>query len=373
MAAILQFYFAVSTACSPEHGPRTARIQIHAPGLAGSVIPNAGMQPALVLLPPSYDAGMERYPVIYYLPGFTTDVGEYIDGSFDGFDFARTLQRSFAAGLVRPCIVVIVNGQNVLGGSFYVDSPITGRWETYVVRDVVAQVESRYRTLARPEARGVAGESMGGFGALHLAMRHPDLFGAVFALSPGLFDSLGFETHWMLSPPYAQAWWMTVDRMRAWPAGDAPARLAELSASLQASERFGYRRNFMLAYGAAFAPAPEAGPPWVAYPIGRTGRVDAADLERFRCGYGALEDKVCSHADALRRLRGIGIDVGRNDALAWSSRGARHFADLLHQAGAEVQITEHDGGHIDRLGERIETEMLPFFSRCFQPTGGASR
>ena len=213
MVAILPFYLAVATACSPERGPRTARIQIPAPGLAGSVIPNAAMQPALVLLPPSYDAGTERYPVIYYLPGFTTDVGEYIDGSFDGFDFARTLQRSVAAGLVRPCIVVIVNGRNVLGGSFFVDSPITGRWETYVVRDVVAQVESRYRTLARPEARGVAGESMGGFGALHLAMRHPDLFGAVFALSPGLFDSLGFETHWMLSPPYADAWWMTVDRM----------------------------------------------------------------------------------------------------------------------------------------------------------------
>jgi hypothetical protein len=204
---------------------------------------------------------------------------------------------------------------------------------------------------------------MGGFGALHLAMQHSHLFGAVFALSPGLFDARGFETHWMLSPPYTAAWWMTADRMRSWPRSEVPARLVGLSASLQASERFGYRRGFLLAYGAAFAPAPEAGPPYVAYPIGRMGEIDAANLEHFRAGYGALDEKVRIHAEALRALRGIGIDVGRNDRLAWVPRGARYFADLLGQAGIDVQFTEHDGGHLDRLGERIETQMLPFLSR----------
>jgi len=361
--AILPACLVLWAGCSSKNSARALRIEVPAPSLAGSRIPNAPLQPALVLLPPGYDIGNKRYPVIYYLPGFRTDVDEYVNGAFDGFDLARTLQRSVASGAVRPCILVIVNGRNALGGSFYVDSPVTGAWETYVVNDVLPYVESRYRTLETSEARGVAGESMGGFGALRLAMQHAGLFGAVFALSPGLFDREGFETHWMLSAPYAAAWWMTVDRMHSWPRVAAPERLVELSASLQASERFGYRRGFLLAYGAAFAPVPNAGPPYVAYPIGRTGEVDGESLERFRSGYGALEEKVQSQAEALHELRGIGIDVGRNDRLAWIPRGARHFADLLGQAGVDVTFTEHDGGHVDRLGERIESEMLPFFSR----------
>src|SRR5262245_65342473 len=93
MRFMLPFHLAVAIGCSTEHGARAARIQIPAPALAGSVIPNAAMQPALVLLPPGYDAGTERYPVLYYLPGFTNDVDEYIGRSFDRFDFARALQR----------------------------------------------------------------------------------------------------------------------------------------------------------------------------------------------------------------------------------------------------------------------------------------
>ena len=364
--ALLRFtpvvWLALSAGCSSERVSRSESIEVPAPSLGASLIPNAPFQPALVLLPPGYDAGEERYPVVYYLPGFTNDVTEYVDGSFEDFDFAQALHRSIAHGVVRRLIVVIVNGRNALGGSFYVDSPVTGRWETYVVRDVVPFVDSRYRTLAEPGGRGVAGESMGGFGALHLAMRHPDVFGAVFALSPGLFDAQGFEEHWMLAPPYVEAWWKTVDRMQSWPRAEAPARLVALSASLQASERFGYRRGFVLAYGAAFAPAPQAGPPFVAYPIERSGGLNAESYERFRAGYGGLEAKVQRHTEALRALRGIGLDVGRNDHLAWIPRGARRLSVLLAQAGIEHRLTEHDGGHLDRLGERIETEMLPFFS-----------
>ena len=67
-------------------------------------------------------------------------------------------------------IVVAVSGVNALGGSSYVDSPVSGNWGSAVVDDVVTAVDTRYRTLARPESRGIAGFSMGGYGALALAM-----------------------------------------------------------------------------------------------------------------------------------------------------------------------------------------------------------
>jgi len=348
--------------CARPDPPRVERLAVPAPSLAGSVIPNASTQPALVLLPPSYHQGSRSYPVVYYLPGFATDATEYLDGSFDGFHLDRTLDAAVENGTSRELIVVIVNGRNALGGCFYVNSPVTGRFEDYVVEDVIGYVEERYRIRREPACRGVAGDSMGGFGALHLAMRHPDVFGAAFAESPGLFDEEGLEDEGMLTPPYAAGWRIQTDRMRTWPEQEAPARLAGLSHQLlSSSSYFSYRMGFDLAYGAAFSPAPDAGPPFVSW-----------DPERLRSGFGRLAEKVARHREALAGLRGLQIDIGRRDRLAWIPRGARRLSQLLGQAGIEHRLTEHDGGHEDRLGSRLETEMLPFFSRVLCPESGAT-
>ncbi len=333
-----------------------------APSLAGSVIPNVSAQPALVLLPPGYHQSSRRYPVVYYLPGFTTDVTDYVDGSFDGFRLDRALDAAVAKGGTRELIVVVVNGRNALGGSFYVNSPVTGRFEDYVVEDVVSHVEEGYRVRREPACRGVAGDSMGGFGALHLAMRHPDVFGAVFAESPGLFDEGGLEDEGMLTPPYAAGWRIQTERMGGWPEQEAPARLVGLSRQLlSSSSYFSYRMGFDLAYAAAFSPDPDAGPPFVWW-----------DPERLRSGFGHLAEKVARHREALATLRGIHIDIGRGDRLAWIPRGARRLSQLLGEAGIEHRLTEHDGGHVDRLSSRIEAEMLPFFSRVLCPDADAT-
>ena len=81
-------------------------------------------------------------------------------------------------------IVVAANGFNAYGGSFYTNSPVTGNWEDFIVRDLVGNIDANYRTIARAESRGIAGHSMGGYGAMMLAMKHPELFSAVYALSP---------------------------------------------------------------------------------------------------------------------------------------------------------------------------------------------
>ena len=355
--------------CSHPTADRVERVEIPAPALAGSVLHNPSTVPALVFLPPRYATSERLFPVVYYLPGFTTDVTEYVDGTFDGFHLGRTLDRLVANGAIAEMVVVVVHGRNALGGSFYVNSPVTGRWEDYVLTDVIGFVESHYRVARDRSGRGVAGESVGGFGALHLAMRHPDVFGAVFALSPGLFAENGLEDFGFLSEPYVDAWLWQQDRMRAWPADRADGLFAAFAGELGAADgRFNARRLFGYAYGAAFTPDPGAGPPWVAFPFAREGGRIVADslrLANYREGFGQLAAKVDSHQIALRSLRGIGIDIGRNDALKWVPQGARRFAELLLGVGVACRLTEHDGGHVDRLGDRIETEMLPFFSRIF--------
>src|SRR5438067_12746368 len=88
-----------------------------------------------------------------------------------------------AEGAIAPMIIVIPNGQDAYLGSFYVNSVTAGNWEDYIARDVVAYVDSHYRTVAGAEGRGIAGHSMGGFGALNLGLKHPDVFAAVYAES----------------------------------------------------------------------------------------------------------------------------------------------------------------------------------------------
>jgi hypothetical protein len=177
---------------------------------------------------------------------------------------------------------------------------------------------------------------MGGFGALHLAMRHPDTFGAVFALSPALFDEQGLRDRGMLTPPYAQAWRLTQARMAEWPVAEGPRRLVALADDLfRADGEFNYRRGFAYAYGAAFAPAPQSGPPYVEYPIQwEVGHpvTDPQGVARWEEGLGNLQDKVRRHGSALRRLRGIGIDIGQSDRLRWVPRGARRLSQLLTAA-----------------------------------------
>ncbi|HEX7773821.1 MAG TPA: alpha/beta hydrolase-fold protein, partial [Pyrinomonadaceae bacterium] len=76
------------------------------------------------------------------------------------------------------------NGANAYKGSFYTNSAVTGNWEDFIVRDLVNYVDSNYRTIRAPQSRGIAGHSMGGYGSVMLGMKHPEIFGAVYALSP---------------------------------------------------------------------------------------------------------------------------------------------------------------------------------------------
>src|SRR5204863_6139881 len=79
------------------------------------------------------------------------------------------------------------------GGSQYVNSTATGRYEDYVVDELVPFVDAHFRTLASRDHRGVVGKSSGGYGALVLGMRHPDVFGAVASHAGDLYFELCYK------------------------------------------------------------------------------------------------------------------------------------------------------------------------------------
>jgi enterochelin esterase-like enzyme len=130
----------------------------------------------LIYLPPGYEESDRPYPTLYLLHGVAGDSTEW--PSIGVPDAADEL---IAAGAIQPMLIVFPYGD----AGYYVNNANGGlRWEDHLVQDVTANVDATYRSLPRPESRAIGGLSMGGDGALHLAMRHPEIFGVAAAHSP---------------------------------------------------------------------------------------------------------------------------------------------------------------------------------------------
>jgi len=365
---------AMIAGCIASGPDRIAVEQFDAPSLQGSLLPNEPTQPVVVYLPPAYDDSTSRYPVVYYLPGFTTDVTEYIDGTFDGLHAGELLDRAIAEGRVGDFLLVVVQGRNALGGSFYVDSPVTGDWEHWVVDDVVEQVDARYRTLATRASRVIAGDSMGGFGAIHIAMRHADTFGSLYAISPGLFDEDGLDDQGMFSRPgYVTAHLLQEERIDAWPAVERIDRFVEFVGELYRGNGFAYRRGFVYAYGAAFAPDPRAeGPPWIDYPFSRdclhggSCIPDPGKLALFEQGFGNLAQEVSTYQAQLRSLRAITIHAGANDPVVYIPKGSQRLSELLDAAGIANELRWDERGHVGDMAGRWREGLIPFLARYLE-------
>jgi S-formylglutathione hydrolase FrmB len=131
-----------------------------------------------VALPPSYDSNASRFPVLYFLNGLFEN-----DRSWSERSGRQTWDSLTDEKKIGEFIVVMPDG----GESFYVNS-FDGheRYEDFFIQEFIPFIDHKYRTLADRGHRGISGVSMGGYGSLHLAMRHPDVFGSASAHSAAL-------------------------------------------------------------------------------------------------------------------------------------------------------------------------------------------
>lgn len=328
-------------------GYRTTECLVAAPSLANNVIGDPAIILASVLVPADLGDAGGRRPAVYVLAGF----GDSVEALRD--PFADELPDD-GPGPDAP-VLVFASGANGLGGSFYANSAVTGDWEDAIAADLVGFVDRTYPTIPRASARGIAGHSMGGTGALNLAMHRPDVFGTVYALSPGLFDEKGKKARF--AGAEVDGVIEALDQVSALPMADRGPQLAGLAAA------GGEDARFSVAYGAAFTGDP-ALPTLMRYPFRRTpaGEVvrDDAVWAAWDAGFGDLAGKVGTYRPALTSLRGIGIDYGRQDGYNWIPPGCALLADLLREAGIPVTEAAFDGGHQEQIGERLAGQMLPF-------------
>lgn len=284
-------------------------VEVPAPSLEGNRMGNPVEQPALVFLPPDIAEG-ERFPVIYYFHG---NYQNYLDFHSIGWALLKDMQ----AGTLARFIMVSVNGAcKDRGGSFWVNSPITGDWEDFVIRDLVPWVDANYPTVARNDARGLLGFSMGGFAALNLGLAHADLFGSIFAVSPPTFDETGLRD--------AMLFW---DETR--------------------------RDN----YGRAFSPGEGTA---IRIPSMTEDPEDRAIQERWQAGFGGFDRRIAAYLAGEARLRGIRIDWGRYDVPTFIRRCSPGLVAAMKRAGLPVDGAEYLRGHEFNLGIARE-QAIPFF------------
>ena len=323
------------------------QIEIPAPSLSNNLVGEPTKRTISVYLPPSYSSSEQRYPVIYYLPG-------YGDSNVIGFRLPGDMDSLIASGQVEEMIIVVASGDSKLGGSFYVNSPVTGNWEDHIVQDVVGYVDDNFRSLPQAESRGITGHSMGGFGALNIAMHHPDVFGAVYSMSPGLFDENGLAESFMFAQER-----LIQDFV------DYEAELASLPLEDAQRRMFAAPEEFSLAYGYAFAPNPNRQPPYFDYPYTEVDGQLARNNEvwkKWESGFGGIAEEVVQYKDNLLKLKGIVVDYGLQDENPWIPKGSEYYGEQLTAAGIPVHVESYNGNHFDQIGERISEHMLPFFS-----------
>jgi pimeloyl-ACP methyl ester carboxylesterase len=317
---------------------------------AKSIQGNAGAEDPLrrlsIYLPPGYDKSETRYPVIYFLHGY--EVNDSLMGEWLGLK--SLLDKAINSRKIPPVIFVLPNSHTRYLGSFYTDSPLTGKWATYIAKDVVEFIDTNFRTVAHPAARGLCGHSMGGTGAIKIAMNFPDVFSAVYCLSPG---ALHFAKEFNLKNKGFKKLSTIKDEKEIFVASTGPFSPTDPT----------FWAPLLASLGRTFSPDESVKPYQAKLPVLYNGDVmtlDASVLKTWEANFpvNMLED----HIDDLKKMKAIMIDWGRNDEYPHIPVTCLELSRRMETLGIPHQAEEYIGTHISKLDERITHNLLPFFA-----------
>jgi enterochelin esterase-like enzyme len=317
----------------PNAKPVTVdRIKIHGTSLEGNLEKNAVDRDVFVFLPPSYAKDKRRrYPVVYALHGYSIGAEQWTKE----IHVPQTIEGAFALG-VKEMIVVVPDSKTLHNGSMYSSSTTVGDFENFIARDLVAYIDRYYRTIPNRLSRGLVGHSMGGYGATRIGMKHSDVFGSLYIMSPSPRVSL----------PQNSEFTKTLEAVKT------PEDCAKLS--------FGARAT--LASAAAWSPNPNNPPLYLDLPT-KDGETQPGVLTRWAAN--APLAFVDQYISGLHQYRGIALDVGDQDGLRVDTA---KLHDVLDKYGIANSFEQYQGTHTSKVADRFQNHVLTFFSEhlCFE-------
>ena len=306
------------------------RIKVHGAALEGNLENDAVDRDVIVFLPPSYATDKSRrFPVVYALHGYSIGAAQWSQE----IHVPQTIEGAFAQG-AQDMIVVLPDSKTVHNGSMYSSSVTTGDFEGFIAHDLVAYIDAHYRTIPKRMSRGLVGHSMGGYGASRIGMKHSDVFGSLYIMSPCC--------------------------MSARPAGPVNLESEKALAAVKTAEdsaklSFGLRAQ--LASAAAWSPNPKNPPLYLDLPT-KDGAVQPDVLAKWAAN--APLAFVDQYIGNLRQYRAIAIDVGDQDGLR---AGAAKLHEILDNYGIANTFEVYPGTHTSAVAVRVQNFVLPFFSK----------
>jgi enterochelin esterase-like enzyme len=310
-------------------------IKVHGASLERNLEGDAADRDVLIFLPPSYAKDKHRrYPVVYALHGYSIGAEQWSHE----IHVPQTIEGAFAQG-ANEMIVVLPDSKTIHNGSMYSSSVTTGDFENFIAHDLVAYIDAHYRTLPNRLSRGLVGHSMGGYGASRIGMKHSDVFGSLYIMSPCC-----------MSPR---------------PAGPPNLELEKKLESVKNEEdsaKLSFFERAQLASAAAWSPDPKIPPLYLDLPT-KDGIAQPDILAKWAAN--APLDFIDQYIHNLRQYNGIAIDVGDQDNLRTDTAKLHNVLDRYNIPNSFEIYT---GTHTSAVADRFQNHVMPFFSRhlCFQ-------
>jgi enterochelin esterase-like enzyme len=311
-------------------------IKVHSPAIEGNLEGESPDRDVIVYLPPDYNANpTKRYPVVYALHGYSISNEQWSHE----IHTPQTIEGAFATG-TKGMIIVLPNSESLHNGSMYSNSPTVGNFEGFIAHDLVAYIDSHYRTIANRDSRGLAGHSMGGYGTVRIGMKYPEVFGALYAMSPCCLSARG-------APP-----------------ADMEKKLEAVTSKEQAVAQDWFSRA-TLASAAAWSPNPKKPPLYLDLPT-KDGEAQPDVIAKWAANAPlAMVDQYISN---LRQYHAISFDVGDQDGLRTDTA---KLHDILDSYGVANHFELYSGTHTSAVADRFQNHVLPFFGQVlsFDPAG----
>jgi S-formylglutathione hydrolase FrmB len=220
----------------------------------------------------------------------------------------------------------------------YSSSVTTGDFENFIAHDLVSYIDAHYRTIPKRASRGLVGHSMGGYGASRIGMKHADVFGSLYIMSPCC--------------------------MSARPAGPPNIELEKKLLAVKNADdsaKLSFFERAQLATAAAWSPDPKNPPLYLDLPT-KDGVAQPDVLARWAAN--APLAFIDQYIGNLREYHAISIDVGDQDGLRIDTA---KLHDILDNYGIANSLELYHGTHTSAVADRFQNHVMPFFSKnlCF--------
>ena len=321
---------------APTNNGTVEHITVHGKSLEGNLEGDSPDRDVFVYLPPSYATNRnQRFPVAYLLHGYGLTAERWMTFT----NLAENADKDIAAGTMKEMILVSPDAFTKYNGSMYSASSTIGDWETFIAEDLVSYIDGHYRTIADRMSRGLGGHSMGGYGTIRIGMKRPDVFSSLYIMSACCLLNNGGGG-------------------RGNRAAAAPAETPGQGARGQrAGGRGAGFANAGSAQAAAWASNPNNPPQFFDLPV-----KDGVPQPLIVAKYAANSPLVMidQYVTNLKKYHAIMGEVGTQDGLAASNK---QMDQILTDVGVKHTFETYEGDHTNRVKERFELKVLPFFSK----------